>query len=91
MCGANPYRNNSDIGVFPVGNHKNFGVYFMKKNIIASILEALGVNIFCFVIRFMTTASYYVWWIYLISIFSAFIGCLLFNIGADLAIKRKTL
>lgn len=63
----------------------------MKKNIIASVLEALGLNITCFVIRLITTASFYVWWIHLISIFIAFIGCLLFNIGVDVALKKKIL
>lgn len=61
----------------------------MKKNIIASILEAVGTNILSLAMKLSFSGSIYVWRVYIITILIAFIGFLLFNIGIDVSFKRK--
>lgn len=61
----------------------------MKKNIIASVLEAVGLNLLSLSMKLVYFGSAYVWWVYMITIFIAFIGFLLLNIGIDVSFKRK--
>lgn len=61
----------------------------MKKNIISSILEAIGFTIISFVSKLHATCSYFIWWVYPIMVFALFIVFFLINLGADVYFSKR--
>lgn len=61
----------------------------MKKNIISSILEAIGFTIISFVSKLHATCSYFIWWVYPIMIFALFIAFFLINLGIDVYFSKR--
>lgn len=61
----------------------------MKKNIISSILEAIGFTIISFVSKLHYTCTYFVWWVYLIMVFVLFIAFFLINLSIDVYFSKR--
>lgn len=55
----------------------------VKKNIIPSILEAIGLEIIIFVMKLGATGSIFTLWVHVITILASFAGFLLINIGIE--------
>lgn len=55
----------------------------IKKNIIPSILEAIGLEIIIFTMKLGATGSIFTLWVHVITVFASFVGFLLINIGIE--------